>query len=171
MAAVGAFARVNGIDRVVINSPRPRLGLVAAGKAYLDLRQALSELGISEAIAAEIGIRVYKVALTWPLEPEGARRFAEGLSDILVVEEKRGLIEPQLMRLLYNVDVQRGGRPLSVRSTRAERRFLPSTGELTPTMVARAIVCRLKRHPATYRRSRRAWHGCNSFERSSAAQP
>ena len=168
MAAVGAFARVNGIDRVVINSPRPRLGLVAAGKAYLDLRQALSELGISEAIAAETGIRVYKVGLTWPLEPEGARRFAEGLSDILVVEEKRGVIEPQLMRLLYNVDASR--RPAIVGETdESGAPLLPSAGELTPAMVARAIVSRLKRHSDVSQFEARLAR-LESFERSSAAQ-
>jgi indolepyruvate ferredoxin oxidoreductase len=143
MAAVGAFARANGFDRVVLDSPVPRLGLIAAGKAYLDLRQALAELGICDEMAAQLGLRVYKVGLTWPLEPAGARRFADGLKDILVVEEKRGVIEPQLMRLLYNVNAAR--RPGIVGKTdESEAPLLPSTGELTPIMVARAVVARLK---------------------------
>src|SRR5947207_6684022 len=144
MAAVQASARANAIDRIVIDSPRPRLGLMAAGKAYLDLRHALAELGISDAVAAALGISVYKVGLTWPLEPEGARRFADGLTDILVIEEKRGVIEPQLMRLLYNMDASR--RPSIVGKTdESGAPLLPSTGELTPTMVARVVVARLKR--------------------------
>ena len=144
MAAAGAFARANALDRMMIDSPAPRLGLIAAGKAYLDLRQALAELGIADELAAQLGIRVYKVGLAWPLEPAGARRFAEGLTDILVVEEKRGFIEPQLKELLYNMDAAR--RPSIVgKSDESGAPLLPSTGELTPSMIARAVVARLKR--------------------------
>ncbi|MGG6497086.1 UNVERIFIED_CONTAM: hypothetical protein NY603_29615, partial [Bacteroidetes bacterium 56_B9] len=83
------------------------LGLVATGKAYLDLRQALADLGITDKVAQELGLRIYKVALVWPLEESGARRFAEGLKDVLVIEEKRGFIENQLVRILYNMDADR----------------------------------------------------------------
>ena len=85
LPAVHAFARANRLDRVMLDSPRARLGIVAVGKAYNDLRQALADLGIDEAEAASIGLRLYKVALAWPLEPEGIRRFAAGLEEILVV--------------------------------------------------------------------------------------
>ena len=73
------YCRVNRLNRIVIDSPKPRLGIITSGKSYLDVRQALDDLGISEADAAEIGIRVFKVAMPWPLEPEGVRQFAEGL--------------------------------------------------------------------------------------------
>ena len=99
LAAAQAFARANGLDRVVIDAPQPRFGIVTTGKAYLDVRQALSELGITEQRAAELGIRVYKVALAWPLEPQGALAFAQGVKDILVVEEKRGFVENQLIEV------------------------------------------------------------------------
>jgi TPP-dependent indolepyruvate ferredoxin oxidoreductase alpha subunit len=89
MQAVAALARANKLDRVVLDSRPARLGILATGKAYLDLRQALADLGITDRIAGELGLRIYKVALTWPLEEAGARRFAEGLKDVLVVEEKR----------------------------------------------------------------------------------
>src|SRR4029077_3164583 len=78
LAAAQALARANGLDRVVIDAPQPRLGIATTGKAYLDVRQALAELGITEARAAELGIRVYKIALTWPLEPQRALAFAQG---------------------------------------------------------------------------------------------
>jgi indolepyruvate ferredoxin oxidoreductase len=144
LAAVRAFARANGIDRMVIDSPQPRLGIITTGKAYLDLRQALAELLINEEVATSLGIRIYKVGLSWPLEPNGALKFAAGLKDVLVVEEKRGFVEDQLVHLLYNVDASR--RPSVVGKTdECGETLLPGTGELTPTLVARAVVARLKR--------------------------
>jgi indolepyruvate ferredoxin oxidoreductase len=144
MAAIAAFARANPVDRIVLDSRPVRLGIVATGKAYLDLRQALAELGITDAVASEIGLRVYKVALIWPLEESGALGFAEGLQDILVVEEKRGFVEDQLVRILYRTAA--ANRP-SVVGKRDDTGapLLPSEGELTPTMVAAAIVARLRR--------------------------
>ena len=79
MAAIGAFARANKLDRIVLDGKPARLGIIATGKAYLDLRQALADLGISDRDAEALGLRIYKVALTWPLEESGAKRFAEGL--------------------------------------------------------------------------------------------
>src|SRR5437764_316527 len=91
-----------------------------------------------------LGIRLYKVGLTWPLEPSGARRFAEGLTDVLVVEEKRGFVEQQLVHILYHMDAAR--RPSVVGKTdESGAPLLPSEGELTPSMVARAIVARLRK--------------------------
>ena len=144
MQALAAFTRVNRFDRIVLDSKPARLGIMATGKAYLDLRQALADLGITDAEAQALGLRIYKVALTWPLEEHGARAFAEGLQDVLVVEEKRGFIEDQLLRILYNVDASK--RP-SVVGKRDETgaTLLPSEGELTPTMVAAAVVARLRR--------------------------
>src|SRR6266478_3725086 len=144
MAAIGAFARANKLDRIVLDGKPARLGIMATGKAYLDLRQALADLGITEREAQKLGLRIYKVGLTWPLEESGARRFAEGLQDVLVVEEKRGFLEDQLVRILYNMDASK--RP-SVVGKRDEHRatLLPSEGELTPTMVAAALVSRLRR--------------------------
>jgi indolepyruvate ferredoxin oxidoreductase len=99
---------------------------------------------IDEATAAALGIRLYKVGLAWPLEPEGARRFAQGLAEILVVEEKRAFLEDQLRALLFNADAAQ--RPLIVgKNDESGAPLLPTAGELTPTMVARMIVTRLKR--------------------------
>jgi len=136
LPAAQAFVRANGLDRVALGGARRRLGIVTAGKAYLDVRQALDELGLGDGLAEEAGLAVYKVAMTWPLEPVGARRFCEGLEDVLVVEEKRPVIEDQLARLLYN----EGRRPrlLGKRDERGAP-CIPSEGELAPAVVAEAI--------------------------------
>jgi indolepyruvate ferredoxin oxidoreductase len=139
-----AFARANQLDKAVIDSPRRRFGIVTTGKSYLDVRQALDDLGIDEQLAAEIGLSVYKVAMTWPLERNGVRHFAEGLEEILVVEEKRALIENQLKEQLYNwrADV----RPRVIGKFDENYGIqLPSYDELTPARIARVIAKRIER--------------------------
>src|ERR1700760_243058 len=144
MEAVKAFARANHLDKIVLDGKPARLGIITTGKAYLDLRQAMADLGISDRDAEALGLRIYKVAMTWPLEESGARRFAEGLQDVLVVEEKRGFIEDQLMRILYNIDAWK--RPTVVgKQDETGAPLLPSEGELNPTIVASALVARLRR--------------------------
>ena len=128
--AAQAFARANGIDRTVIDSPRARLGIVTTGKSYLDVLQALEYLGLDENACADLGIRVYKVGMTWPLEPVGITHFAQGLEDIVVVEEKRAFIERQMKEYMYNWS---GQRPSIVGKYDEQGEWiLPSTGELTP---------------------------------------
>jgi len=100
-SAVQAFARCNAVDQVVRDTPAPTLGIITHGKSYLDVLQALEELELSEAVCARLGLRIYKVGMVWPLEPEGARAFAQGLQKVLVVEEKRNLLEFQLKEHLY----------------------------------------------------------------------
>ena len=139
-----AFARANNLNRITLDSPTPKLGICATGKSYMDVMQALDDLGIDEEHAAEIGIRLFKVTMPWPLERESARHFAEGLDEILVVEEKRGVIENQLKEQLYNwrEDV----RPRVVGKFDEHRNWvLPSAGELTPAMIARAIAKRIEK--------------------------
>ncbi len=151
-----AYARANGLDRIVWDSPRARLGIVTTGKSYGDVMEALSSLGLTKEIGEAIGIRVYKVAMSWPLEPQGARRFAEGLEEILVVEEKRQLIEYQIKEELYNW--KEGGRAPRVvgkfddngewsRSggQPAGNWLLPAHYEHSPAMVAKVIASRLQR--------------------------
>src|SRR6185295_6679787 len=91
----------NRLDRIVVDAAQARLGIITCGKSYMDVRQALQYLGIDDAEAKRLGLRIYKVAMTWPLEPEGALRFAADLTKVIVVEEKRGLIEPQLKDICY----------------------------------------------------------------------
>jgi indolepyruvate ferredoxin oxidoreductase len=101
LEAARAFARANRFDRIVLDAPDAKLGIITCGKSYLDVRQALQYLGIDETEAKRLGIRLYKVAMTFPLEPQGAAAFAQGLEKIVVVEEKRSLIEWQLKEALY----------------------------------------------------------------------
>ena len=101
LEAVKGFARVNTLDRTVVDGTTARLGIITHGKSYLDVLQALNDLDITEEQAGELGLRIYKVGMTWPLEPTGAARFAEGLQKVIVVEEKRSLLEIQLKEQLY----------------------------------------------------------------------
>ncbi len=142
--AARAFGRANNLDRVIFDSPRARLGLVTTGKSYLDVRQALLDLGLDEQSMIDIGLRLYKVGMSWPLEPDGAHAFAEGLEEVLVIEEKRALIENQLKEQLYNwhLDV----RPRVVgKFDEFGGVLLPSNGELTPARIASVIAGRMAR--------------------------
>ena len=132
-----AFLRVNVPDRLVLSGGRqPRLGIVTAGKSYLDVVQALDELGIDERIAADFGIKLLKLACTWPVEPQVVRHFAERLETIIVVEEKRGLIEGQVKEILYGNRNQ----PAVVGKRDEDGNWLfPSKGALDSNKVAIAI--------------------------------
>ncbi|HEL4269132.1 MULTISPECIES: indolepyruvate ferredoxin oxidoreductase family protein [Stenotrophomonas] len=144
--AAQAFARANGIDKVVMDAPRARLGIVTTGKSYLDVLQALEYLGLDEAACADIGIRVYKVGMTWPLEPQGIARFAQGLEDIIVVEEKRAFIERQMKEQFFNWPASWGQRPSIVgKYDESGEWILPSTGELTPATIAGVIGRRIQK--------------------------
>jgi indolepyruvate ferredoxin oxidoreductase len=105
LPAVLAFARANAIDRIVMSGgAAPKIGIITTGKSYLDVRAALDDLGIDEVRANELGLRLYKVGMAWPLEPEGLKRFAKGLDLIIVVEEKRALIETQVKEQLFHAE-------------------------------------------------------------------
>ena len=147
LPAALAFARANKLDKVVLGGRNARVGIVTAGKSYLDVRQALDELGIDEREAEAIGLSIYKVTMTWPLEPEGIRAFADGLEEILVIEEKRSLMEWQIKDQLYNIPAER--RPRIVGKTdEAGKPLLQTNGELLPAQIARLIAARLGRgHP------------------------
>ena len=144
-----AYCRANGLNKLIIDSPTPKLGILTAGKSYLDVRQALDELGIDDALAAEIGIRLFKVGMVWPLEPEGVRHFAEGLEEILVVEEKRQLLEYQLKEELYNwkddVRPRVIGKFDEIGEWSEGNWLLPATGELPVATIARVIAERIGR--------------------------
>ncbi len=153
-----AYVRANKLDRIVWDSPAgyspPRLGIVTTGKSFGDTMQALADLGIDEQAARDIGLRVYKVAMSWPLEPQGARRFAQGLEEILVVEEKRQLIEYQIKEELYTWEEGKraprvvgkfdgNGEWSQAQGQPAGTWLLPAHYEQSPAIVAKAIAQRL----------------------------
>jgi indolepyruvate ferredoxin oxidoreductase len=144
LKAALAFARANGLNRTIIDSRVPRFGIVTTGKAHLDTLQALEDLGIDRQRAAELGIKLFKVGMNWPLEPEAIRSFAEGLEEIVVVEEKRAVVENQLKEQLYNWQARL--RPLIIgKRDEREQWLLPSDGDLTPALIARVLARRVGR--------------------------
>ena len=145
--AVLAYARANRLDRNVFGvadlergGAPARLALVSSGKAWLDSMQALQDLGIDQASAERIGLKVYKVAMPWPLEPSGAAAFVEGAEEVMVIEEKRSLIESQLKEQCY----RKAQAPLVVGKRDGDGQALvPEAGELSPALCAQLIAQRL----------------------------
>jgi indolepyruvate ferredoxin oxidoreductase len=139
-----AFARANKVNRITMDSPNARYGIMASGKSYEDIRQALRELGITPEIAAKIGLRLYKIGMPWPLEPEGVRQFAVGLEEIFIVEERREIVENQVKQELFNWrdDV----RPRIVgKMDDHDKRFLTFAAELSVSSLASSLTERLLR--------------------------
>jgi indolepyruvate ferredoxin oxidoreductase len=141
-----AFARANRIDRVMLGSSRPRLGIVCQGQAYKDVIEALAAMGISHAEAADLGVAIYKVGMPWPLEPQGIRAFAAGLETMMVVEHKRPLIETQARAALYELPAH--ARPKIVGKVDEHGHpLLSEIGSLSVAEVALAIADRLPPGP------------------------
>jgi len=155
--AAAAYVRANRLNYNVFASAQDRFGIIASGKAFNDTRQALHDLGLDEAACQRLGIRLHKVNVVWPLEASITRDFALGLQEILVVEEKRQIIEYQLKEELYNwrPDVRpavvgkfegddEGGGEWS-RPNPADNWLLRAKADLNPALIARAIARRLKK--------------------------
>ncbi|MBB3060371.1 indolepyruvate ferredoxin oxidoreductase family protein [Microbulbifer rhizosphaerae] len=135
-----AFARANKLNRVVLENPDATLGIVSTGKAHLDLMQALEDMGIDEQQARELGIRILKVGMTYPLDVPGIQEFARDLDYLLVLEEKRSLMEVQLKEELYNVHLQDPHFPRIIgKVDEHDRPLLPMYGELSPAVVAQVL--------------------------------
>ena len=146
-----AYARANKLNRVVVDSHAPRFGVAATGKSYTDLREAMGLLGIDDTYADELGLRVFRIDMTWPLEPQGVVEFARGLEEVLVIEEKRPFVETQIKEQLFNWD--QAGRPRVIGKYDGHGEWegpandwlLPSTGELDPVLIARILADRIAR--------------------------
>ncbi len=132
------YARANGLDRTVLNPIGARLGIITAGKSYHDTRQAFADLGMPE----PPGTRLLKLALTWPVDPETIRKFARGLEEIIVVEEKHPLVEQQIRDILY--DAPDRPRVLGKRGAEGQP-FLKAHGEFTSAEIALALASRIAR--------------------------
>lgn len=135
--AAAAFVRANGLNKIIFSGGRkPKLGIITVGKSYLDVRQALADIGIDEDKANQLGIRLFKVACPWPLDIEHIKDFARGLDMIIVVEEKRSLIEVQVREDLYGTSMQ----PVVVGKMDERGDWLfPVRGALDPNNIAIAI--------------------------------
>ncbi|WP_183379083.1 MULTISPECIES: indolepyruvate ferredoxin oxidoreductase family protein [unclassified Herbaspirillum] len=139
LTAVQAFARSNSVDKLVVSAPAARIGIISAGKAYLDLREALERLGLSLATLEQLQIRVYKPGLTYPLERTRLQAFAEGLDEILVIEEKAPVMEEQIKNLFYNLPA--GQRPQVIGKSDAQGEpLLSALGELRPSRIAPTLI-------------------------------
>ena len=140
LPAAQAFVRANKLDRVVLESVKPRLGIIASGQALRDVFEALEAIGLPPERAAEAGITIYKVAMPWPLEQSGVRAFANGLGEIIVIEHKRALIEPQLKAALYSAPAQ----PKIIgKSDELGAPLLAQTGALSIPEIAKALYERM----------------------------
>ena len=139
-----AYARANQLDKNVfgVQSGHSRLGIVSSGKSWLDVMQALADLGIDQEAAQALGIKVYKVAMPWPLEPHGIKSFATDCQELLIIEEKRSLIEGQIKEILYGLSA------VSVIGKRGPtgQALVPEYGEISPSFCAQIIADRIFAH-------------------------
>lgn len=136
------FARANAIDRVIKTPAMKRIGIVTSGKAYGDVLDALDHLGLNPETAADIGIGIYKIGLVWPIDPEGAKRFAQGYDELVIVEEKRNLIEDQIRAALYNLPEPRPA--IHGKATSDGQYLLPPAKSLSAKTVAGALLKRCR---------------------------
>lgn len=138
LPAVKAFIRANNINRVTNGGPGRRFGIISSGKTWADVQEALRDLGLGEKELAEIGLAVFKVGMIWPLEPEGIQAFCSGLEEVLVIEECRPILEPQVKDALFNMDTRL--RPVVLgKRNKAGKEWLNSHGELTPVAIAHTL--------------------------------
>ena len=140
--AAQAFGRVNGIDKTIWKGPKTKIGIITSGKSYNDVREALRWLNIDESSANDLGVGLYKVGMPWPLEPEGIREFCEGLDHVLVVEEKRELIEHQIKWQLYNW--KEAARPIVVgKQDELDKWLLPPENDLPLEVIVEVVAKRI----------------------------
>ena len=140
--AAQAFGRVNAIDKTIWKGPNTKIGIITSGKSYSDVREALRWLNIDEHSANDLGIGLYKVGMPWPLEPEGIREFCEGLDHVLVVEEKRELIEHQIKWQLYNW--KEAARPIVVGKQDEQGNWLlPPENDLPLEIIVEVVAKRI----------------------------
>lgn len=136
--AAHAFAYANNIDKTIFKSPSHCFGIVTVGKAHGDLLEAFRILGISEQDLSDAGISIYKVGMSWPLEPRGIREFAEGMKSVLVIEEKRPQLEKQIKEQLYNWPASKRPAIYGKRDIDG-RTLLPEVWAFTPEIVSAAL--------------------------------
>ena len=172
-AATLAFAQANPIDRKIFDHPAASYGIVTTGKGHLDLMEALRLLGIDRSEAKRIGLDVFKVGMVWPLAHDTALDFVHDKHEVLVVEEKRGIIESQFKEYFYDYPGRKPKRMIGKEDDRGQR-LVPWVGELSPIQLAGIVASRLDAwRPGlnlTERAARLASGGSNVIEISGAAR-
>lgn len=154
LPAAQAFVRENRLDRSVIDGPNAKIGIVSTGQAYRDIFEALSAMGIDPEMAQSLGLRIHKIAMPWPLEPQSIQEFAQGLDTILVVEHKRALLEPQIKNILF--DLPDAKRPKIIGKQGFENcPLLPDVATIPVHMIGKAILSLLP--DGEYKISAEAW--------------
>jgi len=148
LPAVKAFTKANKLNKVTLDAQKRRVGIITAGKSYLDTIEALDDLGIDDAMRDELGLAIFKIAVIWPLEETLIREFAESVDEVLVIEESRPFLEMQVKDILF--DMPMDIRPLVMgKKGRDEQVQFPSNGELTPALISKVLADWLKPYKTT----------------------
>ncbi|WP_419908495.1 indolepyruvate ferredoxin oxidoreductase family protein [Hoeflea sp.] len=155
--AVFAFAEANPIDRRIYDHTNATFGIVTTGKGHLDLMEALRLLGLDRQACRDLGIDIYKVGMVWPLPRRDALSFVKGKREVLVIEEKRGIIESQFKEYFYDYPGDKPDRMIGKRDENGDR-LVPWTGELSPLQLAPIVAKRLDLIFETDRFGTRARH-------------
>lgn len=145
LKAAQAFIRANNLNKTIRKAPKARIGLIAVGKGYMSLCQALEDLKLLPELE-KLGISLYKVTVSWPLEPQGIIEFCKGLEEVIVVEEKRPLIENQLKEILYHLPESKRPKIIGKTDSKGEI-ILHAQSELSARDVAHILALSLKNHP------------------------
>lgn len=168
LPAVHAFVRANALNKTTHRSTKRRVGIVTCGKAWADTVEALSDLGLTPDLLDNLGIEVFKIALVWPLEPETLVAFCAGLNQVLVIEESRPILEPQIKDILFNLPA--GNRPEVLGKLSLDgSRWLPSHGEVSPAIIARVLYQWLA--PVYRSREMASWIGYLDKVQTELAKP
>lgn len=148
LPAVKAFTKANKLNKVTLDAKQRRMGIITAGKSYLDTIEALNDLGIDDPMRDELGLAVFKIAVIWPMEESLVQEFAESVDEILVIEESRPFLETQVKDILF--DMPMDSRPLVMgKKGRDQQVQFPSNGELTPALISKVLVDWLKPYKTT----------------------
>ena len=139
--AAMAYARANHLDNIIWpRGKTPKIGIISTGKSWMDTQSALTLLALDEAQAAKLNLSTYKIGMVWPLEPEGLKAFALGLDKLIIIEEKRGLIEGQAREILYG---HKNAPEIIGKKDEAGNVLFPADGVLDPMLIAQQLASHL----------------------------
>ena len=143
LPAALAFARANGLNRITHDSRRARFGIAAMGKTWRDTLQALADMGLEAGTLSALGIRILKIAMPFPVDGETYRAFAEGLEEVLVIEDKREQIEHAIRQVCYTLPETRRPRIVGRLDERGKK-LVDDIGDLHPDKIARVLAARIQ---------------------------